>query len=144
MGKLEGKIAVVTGGSSGIGLATAKQFVHEGAYVFITGRRHPELAAAVKEIGRNVTAVGGDVSNLDDLDRHFAQIKREKGKVCCVQNGVSEGFGNNLFEVYGAQEVAQQSSFPSAFVETKMRAWDERGEPIMNSPFPCHGDSAGR
>src|SRR6476661_1968718 len=84
MGKLEGKIAVVTGGSSGIGLATAKQFVSEGAYVFITGRRPPELAAAVKEIGRNVTGVQGDVSNLGDLDRLFAQIKREKGKLDIV------------------------------------------------------------
>src|SRR5437764_5481714 len=79
-GKLEGKIALITGGNSGIGLATAKQFVKEGAYVFITGRREPELAAAVKEIGQNVTAVRGDVSNLDDLDRRFAQIKREKGR----------------------------------------------------------------
>src|SRR5437879_757715 len=81
MGKLEGKIALVTGGNSGIGLATAKQFVNEGAYVFITGRRGPELAAAVKEIGRNVTGVPGDVSNLGDLDRLFAQIKREKDKL---------------------------------------------------------------
>jgi NAD(P)-dependent dehydrogenase (short-subunit alcohol dehydrogenase family) len=84
MGKLEGKIALVTGGNSGIGLATAKQFVNEGAYVFITGRREPELAAAVKEIGRNVTGVQGDVSNLVDLDRLFAQIKREKGKLDVV------------------------------------------------------------
>src|SRR5881397_3102467 len=64
MGKLEGKIALITGGNSGIGLATAKQFVNEGAYVFITGRRDPELAAAVKEIGRNVTGVQGDVRTL--------------------------------------------------------------------------------
>ncbi len=84
MGKLEGKIALITGGNSGIGLATAKQFVHEGAYVFITGRRDPELAAAVKEIGRNVTGVQGDVANLGDLDRLFAQIKREKGKLDIV------------------------------------------------------------
>ena len=84
MGKLEGKIALITGGNSGIGLATAKQFVSEGAYVFITGRRDPELAAAVKEIGRNVTGVQGDVSNLGDLDRLFAQIKREKGKLDIV------------------------------------------------------------
>jgi NAD(P)-dependent dehydrogenase (short-subunit alcohol dehydrogenase family) len=84
MGKLEGKISLVTGGSSGIGLATAKQFVNEGAYVFITGRREPELAAAVKEIGRNVTGVQGDVSDLGDLDRLFAQIKREKGKLDIV------------------------------------------------------------
>ncbi len=84
MGKLEGKIALVTGGNSGIGLATAKQFVNEGAHVFITGRREPELAAAVKEIGRNVTGIQGDVSKLADLDRLFAQIKREKGKLDIV------------------------------------------------------------
>src|SRR5882757_1922852 len=84
MNKLEGKIALITGGNSGIGLATAKQFVKEGGYVFITGRRDPELAAGVKEIGRNVTGVRGDVSNLDDLDRLFAKIKREKGKLDIV------------------------------------------------------------
>ena len=84
MNKLEGKIALITGGNSGIGLATAKQFVNEGAYVFITGRRDPELAGAVKEIGSNVTGVQGDVSNLGDLDRLFAQIKREKGKLDIV------------------------------------------------------------
>jgi NAD(P)-dependent dehydrogenase (short-subunit alcohol dehydrogenase family) len=84
MGKLEGKIALITGGNSGIGLATATQFVNEGAYVSITGRREPELAAAVKEIGRNITGVQGDVSNLGDLDRLFAQIKREKGRLDIV------------------------------------------------------------
>src|SRR5919204_581433 len=66
MGKLAGKIALITGGTSGIGLAAAKQFVGEGAYVFITGRRDPELTAAVKEIGNNVTGVRSDVSNLGD------------------------------------------------------------------------------
>jgi len=80
-GKLEGKVALITGGNSGIGLATAKQFVNEGAYVFITGRREAELAAAKKQIGKNVTAIQGDVSNLDDLDRLFVQIKKEKGKI---------------------------------------------------------------
>src|SRR4030088_1572775 len=84
MNKLEGKTALITGGNSGIGLATAKRFVNEGAYVFITGRREPELAATVKEIGRNVTGVQGDVSNLTDLDRLFEQIKREKGKLDIV------------------------------------------------------------
>src|ERR1700680_1505001 len=84
MGKLEGKIALITGGNSGIGLATAKLFVNEGAYVFITGRRNAELSAAVKEIGRNATGVQGDVSKLDDLNRLFAQIKREKGKLDIV------------------------------------------------------------
>jgi NAD(P)-dependent dehydrogenase (short-subunit alcohol dehydrogenase family) len=84
MGKLDGKIALITGGNSGIGLATAKQFVGEGAYVFITGRRNAELTAAVKDIGRSVAGVQGDVSNLGDLDRLFAQIKREKGKLDIV------------------------------------------------------------
>jgi NAD(P)-dependent dehydrogenase (short-subunit alcohol dehydrogenase family) len=84
MGKLEGKIALITGGSSGIGLATAKQCVNEGAYVFITGRREAELAAAVKEIGSHVTSVQGDVSNLGDLDRLFAHIKRDKGTLDIV------------------------------------------------------------
>src|SRR3989449_4624125 len=84
MAKLEGKIALVTGGNSGIGLATAKRFVNEGAYVFITGRRDAELTAAVKEIGSNVTGVQGDVSNLGDLDRLFTQIKRDKGKLDIV------------------------------------------------------------
>ncbi|HZN44442.1 MAG TPA: SDR family oxidoreductase [Nitrospiraceae bacterium] len=84
MNKLEGKIALVTGGNSGIGLATARQFVNEGAYVFITGRREPELARAVKEIEKNVTGVQGDVSNLGDLDRLFSQIRREKGKLDIV------------------------------------------------------------
>ena len=82
--KLEGKIALITGGNSGIGLATAKRFVNEGAYVFITGRRNAELTAAVKEVGKNVTGVQGDASNLGDLDRLFAQVKREKSKVDIV------------------------------------------------------------
>src|SRR5205807_3567622 len=92
MGKLERKVALITGGNSGIGLATAKRFVKEGAYVFITGRRDPELAAAVKEIGRDVTGVQGDVARLADLDRLFAQIKREKGKLDIVfaNAGVAE------------------------------------------------------
>jgi NAD(P)-dependent dehydrogenase (short-subunit alcohol dehydrogenase family) len=82
--KLEGKVAVVTGGNSGIGLATAKRFVEEGAFVFITGRRKEELDAAVKQIGRNVVAVQGDVSKLDDLDRLYATIKQQKGRVDVV------------------------------------------------------------
>jgi NAD(P)-dependent dehydrogenase (short-subunit alcohol dehydrogenase family) len=84
LGKLEGKIALITGGNSGIGLATAKRFVTEGAYTFITGRRAPELAAAVQEIGSNVTGIQGDVANLGDLDRLFAQITREKGRLDIV------------------------------------------------------------
>jgi NAD(P)-dependent dehydrogenase (short-subunit alcohol dehydrogenase family) len=79
--KLEGKVALVTGGSSGIGLATAKRFVAEGAYVFITGRRQPELDAAVKTLGSNVTAIQADASNLADLDRLYARIEQEKGRL---------------------------------------------------------------
>src|SRR5712675_1118531 len=104
MGKLEGKIALITGGNSGIGRATAKQFVNEGAYVFITGRRDPELAAAVMEVGRNVTGIRGDVSNLGDLDRLFAQIEREKGKLDVVfaNAGVAKAalFGTITEEFY--------------------------------------------
>src|SRR5438445_9500002 len=84
MGKLDGRVALVTGGSSGIGFATAQEFVGEGAYVFVTGRREKELAAAVKEIGRNVTGIRADVSNSQDLDRLFSQIKNEKGKLDIV------------------------------------------------------------
>nr|WP_040550453.1 glucose 1-dehydrogenase [Pedosphaera parvula] len=79
--KLAGKVAVVTGGNSGIGLATAKRFAAEGAYVFITGRRQNELEAAAKEIGNNVTAVQGDISKLADLDRLYATVKKEKGHI---------------------------------------------------------------
>jgi len=81
MGKLDGKIAVITGGNSGLGLATAERFVAEGAYVFITGRRQDQLDAAVNTIGRNVTGVQGDVSNLDDLDRLFATVREKKGRI---------------------------------------------------------------
>ena len=81
MGKLKGKVAVITGGSSGLALESAKRFVEEDAYVFITGRRQEQLDDAVKVIGRNVTSVRGDASNLDDLDRLFETVKREKGKI---------------------------------------------------------------
>jgi NAD(P)-dependent dehydrogenase (short-subunit alcohol dehydrogenase family) len=80
-GKLEGKVAVVTGGNSGIGLATAKRFVEEGAYVFITGRRPAELDAAVKQIGKNVTGVQGDVARLADLDKLYEAVKAKTGRI---------------------------------------------------------------
>jgi NAD(P)-dependent dehydrogenase (short-subunit alcohol dehydrogenase family) len=81
MSRLEGKIALITGGSSGIGLASAKEFAAEGAYVFITGRRERELAQAAEQIGRNVIWVPGDVSIIPDLDRLFERIKNEKGRL---------------------------------------------------------------
>lgn len=84
MGKLDGKISLVTGGTSGIGLATTKRFVNEGAHVFITGRREPELADAVNQIGHDVTGIQGDVSKMADLDRLFGQIKQEAGRLDIV------------------------------------------------------------
>src|ERR1700752_4235705 len=81
MGKLNGKVAVITAATSGMALATAKLFVEEGAYVFITGRRQDKLDEAVKLIGRNVTGVLGDASNLADLDRLYETVEAEKGKI---------------------------------------------------------------
>jgi NAD(P)-dependent dehydrogenase (short-subunit alcohol dehydrogenase family) len=81
MGKLQGKVAVITGGSTGIGLATAKLFVREGAHVFITGRRQKELDEAVKAIGTNVSGVQGDVAKLTDLDRLYETVSKVKGRV---------------------------------------------------------------
>ncbi|MGG0738626.1 SDR family NAD(P)-dependent oxidoreductase [Niallia taxi] len=94
MGKFEGKIALVTGGTSGIGLATAQKFVNEGAYVYITGRRQNELDKAVKQIGKNVTGVQGDISKLEDLDKLYDIIKQEKGKLDILF--ANAGIGNFL------------------------------------------------
>lgn len=81
MKKIEGKVAVITGGNSGIGLATAQRFVQEGAHVYITGRRQTELDEAVKEIGKNITGVQGDISNLADLDRLYSTVKKQKRQI---------------------------------------------------------------
>jgi NAD(P)-dependent dehydrogenase (short-subunit alcohol dehydrogenase family) len=113
MGKLDGKVALVTGGNSGIGLATAKRFVEEGAHVYITGRREAELAAAVKELGKNATAVQGDVTNLADLDRLVAQIKsetikREKGKLDIV-------FANAGFARFAALDKITEEHYDLIF-----------------------------
>jgi len=99
MGKLQNKVAVVTGGTSGMALASAKLFVKEGAYVFITGRRQEQLDKAVKEIGKNVTGVRGDASNLDDLDRLFATVKREKGKIDVLFASAGMGEALKLGEI---------------------------------------------
>lgn len=80
-GKLEGKVALVTGGSSGIGFATAEQFIKEGAFVYITGRRQPELASAAESLGQHARAIRADVSDLAELDTLYAQIEREKGRI---------------------------------------------------------------
>jgi NAD(P)-dependent dehydrogenase (short-subunit alcohol dehydrogenase family) len=99
MGKLEGKVAVITGGSSGLALESAKRFVEEGAYVFIVGRRQEPLDEAVKLIGRNVTGVRGDVSNLDDLDRLFDTVKQEKGKIDVLFASAGKGEAAKLGEI---------------------------------------------
>jgi NAD(P)-dependent dehydrogenase (short-subunit alcohol dehydrogenase family) len=95
LNKLEGKVAVITGASLGIGLATARRFVLEGAYVYITGRRQRELDAAVRQIGKNVTAIQGDVSQLADLDRLYATVRRQHGHIDVVfaNAGIGEEFG---------------------------------------------------
>lgn len=80
-GKLEGKVAVITGGNSGIGLATARRFIAEGAHVFVTGRRQAELDAAVKSLGPNATGVQGDVARPADLDRLYETVKKQKGRI---------------------------------------------------------------
>jgi NAD(P)-dependent dehydrogenase (short-subunit alcohol dehydrogenase family) len=99
MGKLEGKVAVITGGSSGLALESAKRFVEEGAYVFIVGRRQEQLDEAVKLIGRKVTGMRGDVSNLDDLDRLFDTVKREKGKIDILFASAGKGEAAKLGEI---------------------------------------------
>ncbi len=82
--KLDGKVAVVTGGSSGLGLATARRFVEEGAFVFITGRRQKELDDAVRSIGRNISAVQGDMAVLADIRRLYTTVREQKGKIDIV------------------------------------------------------------
>ena len=108
MGKLDGKVALIMGGNSGIGLATAKRFVQEGAYVFITGRTQLKLDEAVKQVGSNVTGAQGDVAKLGDLDRLFGQIKREKGKLDIV-------FANAGIAKYAPLGSIDEEHFDSIF-----------------------------
>jgi NAD(P)-dependent dehydrogenase (short-subunit alcohol dehydrogenase family) len=109
MNKLEGKVAVITGGSSGIGLVTAQQFMSEGAYVFIAGRRQSELDAAVKQIGKNnVTGVQGDVSNLADLDRLYAAVKQQKGSIDIL-------FANAGIDEFASLGAITESHFDKIF-----------------------------
>lgn len=103
MGRFDGKVAVVTGGTSGIGLASAQQFVKEGAYVFITGRRQRELDEAVKQIGKNVTGVRGDISKSEDLDILFETVKREKGHLDILFANAGLGSFLPLGEITEAQ-----------------------------------------
>ncbi|WP_197379374.1 SDR family NAD(P)-dependent oxidoreductase [Mycolicibacterium mengxianglii] len=99
MGKLDGKVAVITGATSGMALASAKLFVQEGAYVFITGRRQDALDEAVDSVGRNVTGVQGDAANLRDLDRLFEMVKQEKGTIDVLYANAGNGEAANLGEI---------------------------------------------
>lgn len=99
MGKLNGKVAVITGGTSGMALATAQLFVEEGAYVFVTGRRQDKVDEAVALIGRNVTGVQGDASNLDDLDRLFNLVQQVKGKIDVLFASAGSGDSSKLGEI---------------------------------------------
>ena len=108
MGKLEGKVALITGGNSGIGLATAERFVQEGAYVFITGRTKSKLDEAVKQVGSNVMGVQGDVAKLGDLDRLFEQIKKDKGRLDIV-------FANAGIAKYAPLGTIDEEHFDSIF-----------------------------
>jgi NAD(P)-dependent dehydrogenase (short-subunit alcohol dehydrogenase family) len=103
MGKLDGKVAVITGGSTGMALAGARLFVEEGAHVFIQGRRQQALDEAVKLIGRNVTAVQGDAADLDDLDRLYDTVRREKGSIDVLWASAGMGEQAKLGEITEAQ-----------------------------------------
>jgi NAD(P)-dependent dehydrogenase (short-subunit alcohol dehydrogenase family) len=148
MSKLEGKVAVITGGSSGIGLATAKKFVEEGAYVFITGRRQPELDKAKALIGRNVTAVPGDASVLSDLDRLYRIVKESKGRVDIL-------FANAGFVEHQTIDVVTPEHFDKTFainvrgvlfsVQKALPLMSKGGSIILNASIvavkglPAHG-----
>ena len=148
MGKLDGKVAVLTAATSGMALATAKLFVQEGAYVYISGRRQEALDKAVKEIGRNVTGVRGDASKLDDLDRLFETVKREKGSIDVLFASAGRG------EFATVDQVTEQH-FDETFdlnvrgtlftVQKALKLFNDNGSIILNGSiagvkgFPAFG-----
>ena len=134
--KFEGKIAVITGGNSGIGLATAKRFVAEGAYVFITGRRQKELDVAVSDIGKNVTGIQGDVRNLADLDRLYNIVKDQKGHIDIL-------FANAGIAQFAPLEEISEEHFDNIFdinvkgllftVQKSLQIFQDGGSIILNA-----------
>jgi NAD(P)-dependent dehydrogenase (short-subunit alcohol dehydrogenase family) len=134
--KLEGKIAVITGGNSGIGLASAKRLVSDGAHVFITGRRQNELDAAVSEIGKNVVGIQGDVSNLEDLDRLYNTVKDQKGHLDIL-------FANAGIAQFAPLGEISEEHFDNIFrinvkgvlftVQKALSIFDDRGSIVLNS-----------
>ena len=128
MSKLKNKVAIITGGNSGIGLATAKKFVAEGAFVYITGRRQSELDKAVKEIGSNVTAIQGDVSNLADLDRLYSQVKSEKGQIDIIVANAA------IVEVMPTEAVTEEHYDRTFDINAKGTFFTvQKGLPILNN-----------
>jgi NAD(P)-dependent dehydrogenase (short-subunit alcohol dehydrogenase family) len=136
MGKLEGKVAVITGGNSGIGLATAKRFVEEGAHVVITSRREKELKEAAAFIGRNVTTVTGDITRLEDLDRLYAVVKEKHGRIDAL-------FANAGWGEVVPLEAATEAHFDKTFdlnakgtfftVQKSLPIFKDGGSIILNS-----------
>jgi NAD(P)-dependent dehydrogenase (short-subunit alcohol dehydrogenase family) len=138
MSKHKGKITLITGTNSGTGLATAKRFVDEGAYVFITARRKAELAAA-KEIGNNVKGVRGDVSNLDDLDRLFAQIQQEQGGLDVVFTNAGVAKYAPLGAITEVIFAASDAHSPAAYSVVKVaRAFRLGTASRKAAVFPLH------
>lgn len=127
MGRLEGKAAVITGGNSGIGLATAKRFVAEGAGIFITGRRQEELDQAVETIGSGARAVQGDVSRLDDLDRLFATVRAQSGRI------------DVLFASAGLGKLAPLGAIDDSVVRFDVRRQRQRNTVHGAKGAPTHG-----
>ena len=136
MGKLDGKVAVITGGSSGIGLATAKRFVEEGAHVVITGRREKELKEAAAFIKRNVTTVTGDITRLEDLDRLYAVVKEKHGHIDAL-------FANAGWGEVAPIETATEDHFDKTFdlnakgtfftVQKAIPLFEDGGSIILNT-----------
>lgn len=136
MKRLEGKVAVITGGNSGMGLATAQRFVEDGAYAFITGRRQSELDEAVKLIGKNVTGVHGDVSNLEDLDKLYSTVKQDKGSIDIL-------FANAGLGEFAPLPMISEAHFDKAFgvnvrgllftVQKALPLFNDGGSIILNA-----------
>jgi NAD(P)-dependent dehydrogenase (short-subunit alcohol dehydrogenase family) len=141
MGKLDGKVAVITAATSGMALATAKLFVEEGAYVFITGRRKDALDEAVKSIGRNVTGVQGDASKLSDLDALYAKVKAEKGHIDVLF--ASAGTGDFNVPIGSVTEEIFDKTFNlnvrgTLFtVQKALPLFRDGGSIIMNGSIAC-------
>jgi NAD(P)-dependent dehydrogenase (short-subunit alcohol dehydrogenase family) len=137
--KLEGKTAVITGGTEGIGLATAHLFVKGGAYVFITGRRQKELDEAVAAIGSNVTGVQGDVAKLEDLDRLYETVGKAKGRIDIIF--ANAGFGE--FVPFG--QVSEEHFDRLFNINVKGALFTvQKGLPLMNDGAPSFSPALSR